>query len=50
MLKVKASMNQYAEGLQQLKVLELMQKFPLLTKPFFSFLMARKLLHVNIVC
>ena len=36
MLKVKASMDQYAEGLEQLNVLQLMQKFP---KPFL-FLMA----------
>ena len=35
MLKVKAAMDQYAEGLQQLRVLDLLQKFPLLAKPFF---------------
>ena len=34
-LKVKAAMDQYAEGLQQLKVLDLMRKYPLLTNPFF---------------
>ena len=35
MLKVKAAMDQYAEGLQQLRVLELIQKHPLLAKRFF---------------
>ena len=35
MLKVKAAMDQYAEGLQQLKVLDLIKKFPLLAKQFF---------------
>ena len=35
MLKMKAAMHQYAEGLQQLKVLDLIKKIPLLTKQFF---------------
>ena len=34
-LKVKAAIDQYAEGLQQLMVLDLVQKFPSLAKPFF---------------
>ena len=35
LLKVKGAMDQYAEGLQQLRVLDLIQKFNVLTKPFF---------------
>ena len=35
MLKAKAAMDQLAEGLQTIKVWDLIQKFPLLTKPFF---------------
>lgn len=35
MLKAKAAMDQFAEGLQILKVQDLIQKFPLLAKPFF---------------
>ena len=34
-LKVKAPMDQYAEGLQQLKVQDLVQRFPLLAKQYF---------------
>ena len=35
MIKVKAAMDQYAEGLQSLKVLDLVHQFPSLTRPFF---------------
>ena len=35
MIKVKAAMDQYLEGLQNLKVLELVRKFPSLSRPFF---------------
>lgn len=35
MIKVKAAMAQYAEGLQSLKVLDLVCKVPSLTRPFF---------------
>ena len=35
MLKAKAAMDQFAEGLQTLKAQDLIQKFPLLTKQFF---------------
>ena len=35
MLKVKAAMDQYTEGLQQLGVLDLIQKYPHLAKQYF---------------
>ena len=35
MLKVKASMDQFIEGLKELHVLDLIKKYPQLTKPFF---------------
>lgn len=35
MLKAKGAIDQFAEGLQRLKVLDLIKKFPLLTKPCF---------------
>ena len=35
MLKVKASMDQFMEGLKELHVLDLIKKYPELTKPFF---------------
>ena len=35
MIKVKAAMDQYIEGLQSLKVLDLVRKFPSFSRPFF---------------
>ena len=35
MLKVKASMDQFAEGLQELHVLDVMKKHPDVMRPFF---------------
>ena len=35
MLKVKASMDQFLEGLEDLKVLCFLQKYPEIIKPFF---------------
>ena len=45
MLKVKASMHQFMEGLKELHVLDLIKKYPELTKPFL-FLRRENLLQV----
>ncbi len=37
MIKVKACMDQFAEGLQELQTLEIMKKYPELMKPLFVF-------------
>ena len=35
MIKVKAAMDQYMEGLQSLKILDLVRKFPSFSRPLF---------------
>ncbi len=35
MIKVKGAMDQFAEGLEELRVLQLIKRFPALTKPLF---------------
>ena len=44
-IKVKASMDQFMEGLKELHVLDLIKKYPELTKPFL-FLRGENLLQV----